>query len=214
MIVEQPVTIPGEPSLEAALALPPGAPFGVVLCHPHPRYGGGMDSPDIVAAAEACARRGLATLRFNFRGVGASAGTWDEGRGERDDVRAALAVLRRHLAPPARVALAGYSFGASMATAVAVGSEALAGLALIAPPLATPGWHRPGPLAIGGPLLVVAGSEDPYCPHAALAALATVMPEAIVTVIDGADHFFSTGLEALDAALADWAATVVLATWG
>ena len=208
MIVEQPVTIPGEPSLEAALALPPGAPFGVVLCHPHPRYGGDMDSPVVVAAAEACARRGLATLRFNFRGVGASAGTWDEGRGERDDVRAALAVLRRHLAPPARVALAGYSFGASMATAVAVGSEALAGLALIAPPLATPGWHRPGPLAIDGPLLVVAGSEDPYCPQAALAALAMVMPEAIVTVIDGADHFFSTGLQALDAALADWAAKV------
>jgi alpha/beta superfamily hydrolase len=214
MIVEQPVTIPGGPSLEAALALPPGAPFGVVLCHPHPRYGGDMDSPVVVAAAEACARRGLATLRFNFRGVGASAGTWDEGRGERDDVRAALAVLRRHLAPPARVALAGYSFGASMATAVAAEGEPLAGLALIAPPLATPGWHRPGPLAIDGPLLVVAGSEDPYCPRAALTTLATVMPEAIVTLIDGADHFFSTGLEALDAALADWAATVVLATWG
>ena len=208
MIVEQPVTIPGERSLEAALALPPGAPLGVVLCHPHPRYGGDMDSPVVVVAAEACARRGLATLRFNFRGVGASAGTWDEGRGERDDVRAALADLRRQLAPPAQVALAGYSFGASIATAVAAGSEALAGLALIAPPLATPGWHRPGPLAIDGPLLVVAGSEDPYCPRAALAALATMMPEAIVTVIDGADHFFSTGQEALDAALADWAAKV------
>ena len=58
-----------------------------------------MDSPVVVAAAEACAGRGLATLRFNFRGVGASAGAWDEGRGERDDVRAALADLRRRLAP-------------------------------------------------------------------------------------------------------------------
>lgn len=206
MIAERPVTIPGEPSLEAALALPPGAPLGVVICHPHPRYGGDMDSPVVVAAAEACARRGLATLRFNFRGVGSSAGAWDEGWGERDDVRAALADLRRQLAPPARVALAGYSFGASMATAVAAGGEPLAGLALIAPPLATPGWQRSGPLAIDGPLLVVAGSEDPYCPRAALATLATVIPEAIVTVIDGADHFFFTGLDALDAALADWAA--------
>ena len=208
MIAERPVTIPGEPSLEAAVALPPGAPVGVVLCHQHPRYGGDMDSPVVVAAAEACARRGLATLRFNFRGVGASAGRWDEGHGERDDVRSALAELRRQLAPPARVALAGYSFGASMATAVAGGGEPLAGLALIAPPLATPGWQRPGPLAIDGPLLVVAGSEDPYCPRAALATLATAMPEAILTVIDGADHFFSTGLQALDAALADWAAKV------
>jgi alpha/beta superfamily hydrolase len=206
MIAERPVTIPGEPSLEAALALPPGATLGVVLCHPHPRYGGDMDSPVVVTAAEACARRGLATLRVNFRGVGASAGAWDEGRGERDDVRAALADLRRRLAPPARVALAGYSFGASMAAAVAAGGEPLAGLALIGPPLATPGWQRPGLLAIDGPLLVVAGSEDPYCPRAALATLATEMPGAIVTVIDGADHFFFTGLEALDAALADWAA--------
>lgn len=208
MIAERPVTILGEPSLEAALALPSDAHLGVVLCHPHPRYGGDMDSPVVVAAAEVCARRGLATLRFNFRGVGASTGTWDEGRGERDDVCAALADLRRQLARPAQVALAGYSFGASMATAVAGGGEPLAGLALIAPPLATPGWHRPGPLAIDGPLLVVAGSEDPHCPRAALAALAAVMPTAIVTVIDGADHFFSTGLEALDVALADWAAKV------
>jgi alpha/beta superfamily hydrolase len=209
MIAERLVTIPGEPSLEAALALPPGAPLGVVLCHPHPRYGGDMDSPVVVAAAEACARQGLATLRFNFRGVGVSAGAWDEGRGERDDVRAALAHLRHQLAPPARVALAGYSFGASMATAVAGGGEPLAGLALIAPPLATPGWHRPGPLAVDGPLLIVAGSEDPYCPRAALAALATVMPNAIVSVIDGADHFFLPGLKALDTALADWAAKVL-----
>lgn len=208
MIAERSVTIPGEPSLEAALALPPDARLGVVLCHPHPRYGGDMDSPIVVAAAEACARRGLATLRFNFRGVGASAGAWDEGRGERGDVRAALADLRRQLAPPARVALAGYSFGASMATAVAAGGEPLAGLVLIAPPLATPGWQRPGPLAIDGPLLVVAGSEDPYCPRPALATLAAVMPGAIVTVLDGADHFFVTGLEALDAALADWAAKI------
>ena len=93
-----------------------------------------------------------------------------------------------------------------MATAVAADGEPLAGLALIAPPLAIPGWQRPGPLAIDGPLLVVAGSEDPYCPRPALATLATAIPEAIVTVIDGADHFFFTGLEALDAALADWAA--------
>jgi alpha/beta superfamily hydrolase len=54
----------------------------------------------------------------------------------------------------------------------------------------------------------VAGSEDPYCPRAALATLTTATPEAILTVIDGADHFFSSGLQALDAALADWATKV------
>src|SRR5687768_18050842 len=134
MIPERPVTIPlpGGITLEGALALPPGAEAGVVICHPHPRYGGDMDSPVVLTAIDACMGQGLATLRFNFRGVGDSGGGWDEGRGERDDVRAALAHLRGLLGSPARVGLAGYSFGAAMSAAVAAGGEPLAGLALIA----------------------------------------------------------------------------------
>jgi uncharacterized protein len=149
---------------------------------------------------------GLATLRFNFRGVGASHGAWDEGRGERMDVRSAIAHLRRALEPPARIALAGYSFGAAMAAEVAASGEPLAGLALIAPPMAVGGrqWWRP--VAVDGPLLVVAGGEDEYCPREALAGGATAMPAATITVIDGADHFFSTGLGAVDAAVAGWVA--------
>ena len=79
MIPEQPLTLrtPGRPDLEAALAMPPGATGGVVVCHPHPQYGGDMDNPVVVTAARAAARAGLATLRFNFRGVGASAGVWE-----------------------------------------------------------------------------------------------------------------------------------------
>jgi uncharacterized protein len=207
MIPEQAVTVrsgPG-PALEAALAVPPGARVGVVVCHPHPRYGGDMDSPIVATAAAACVRQGVATLRFNFRGVGASEGAWDEGRGERDDVRAALACLRSRLAEPAPVGLAGYSFGAAMAASVAATGEPLAGLALIAPPLATPGWPSPGPPDGAAPLLIVAGSEDSYCPPGALASLATAWPTATVTVIDGADHFFFTGLPELEAALEDWA---------
>ena len=125
MIPEQPVTIPFAPgqSLEGALTLPDRCPAGVVLCHPHPRYGGDVDSPVVVAAAEAGAGQGLATLRFNFRGVGDSGGAWDEGRGEQDDVRAALALLQQRLQPIARLALAGYSFGASMSSRVAVATS-------------------------------------------------------------------------------------------
>jgi len=208
MIPEQPVTIPAGPgpSLQAALGVPAGARVGVVICHPHPRYGGDMDSPVVVTAASACARHGVATLRFNFRGVGASSGAWDEGRGERDDVRAALACLRDRLDAPASVALAGYSFGAAMAAAVATGGERLAGLALIAPPLATPTWPGPGSPDVAGPLLVVAGSEDGYCSRQGLSSLAASWPTATVTVIDGADHFFFTALAELDVALAGWAA--------
>ena len=102
MIPEQPVTIPFAPgrSLEGALTLPDRCPAGVVLCHPHPRYGGDMDSLVVVAAAEACAGQGLATLRFNFRGVGGSGGAWDEGRGEQDDVRAASLSCSNGSSPP------------------------------------------------------------------------------------------------------------------
>ena len=164
-----------------------------------------MDSPVVVTAVQACSRANLATLRFNFRGVGSSGGAWDEGRGEQDDVRTAVSHLRSLLGPAARVAMAGYSFGAAMAAAVAAGGEPLAGLALIAPPLAMRGLPRM-PLAINGPVRIVAGRADTHCPAEALAGLAGSWPAATITVIDGADHFFFGGLQALDAALADWAA--------
>jgi alpha/beta superfamily hydrolase len=209
MIPERPVTIGAatRPALEGALALLPAAAAGVVVCHPHPLYGGDMDSPVVLTATQAGARANLATLRFNFRGVGGSGGAWDEGRGEQDDVRMALSHLRGLLRPPARIALAGYSFGAAMAAAVAAGGESLAGLALIAPPLARLGLPA-APPAVDGPLLVVAGSADTYCPADALASLAAAWPLATVTVIDGADHFFFGELDALDTALAGWAAKV------
>jgi alpha/beta superfamily hydrolase len=207
MIPERPAAIASGAgiTLEGALAQPAGAAAGLVVCHPHPRHGGDMDSPVVALATESCGHRGLATLRFNFRGVGRSQGAWDEGRGEQDDVRAALAYLRGALGSMARVALAGYSFGASMAAAVVAGGELPAGLALIAPPVSFPAWQRPGALPIEGPLLIVAGSEDTYCPLEALAALARARPTATVTVIDGADHFFYSGHDELAAALDDWA---------
>jgi alpha/beta superfamily hydrolase len=164
-----------------------------------------MDSPVVVTAVQACARANLATLRFNFRGVGGSRGAWDEGCGEQDDVRAAVSHLKSLLGPIGRVALAGYSFGAAMAAAVAAGGGPLAGLALIAPPLAMRGLP-PAPPAVDGPVRIVAGSADTYCPAEALAGVARTWPATTLTVIDGADHFFFGGLEALDAALAEWAA--------
>jgi uncharacterized protein len=207
MITEEAVALPAGPglALEAALALPPGAPAGVVVCHPHPLYGGDMDSPVVMAAVAACAGAGLATLRFNFRGVGGSGGAWDEGRGEQDDVRAALAHLRGRLPAGTPVALAGYSFGAAMAVAVAAGGERLAGLALIAPPLAMRPLPAAAPPGLDGPLLVVAGGADAYCPGEALADVRHALPSATVTVIDGADHFFFTGMDGLAAALSAWA---------
>ena len=167
-----------------------------------------MDSPVVTTAAGACQGQGLATLRFNFRGVGGSRGAWDEGRGEQDDVRAALAFLGQRLSPTAALALAGYSFGASMAARVATGSDRLAGLALIAPPLASPGWQPLSAFHVEGPILLVAGRDDQYCPPDALAALGRMIPAATLTVVDGTDHFFFTALEALASAVAGWASRI------
>ena len=198
--------------LEGVLAMPPEPRVGVVLCHPHPLYGGDMDNPVVLAIAAACLDAGLATLRFNFRGVGGSGGAWDEGPGEQDDVRAALALLRERLPPRGRLALAGYSFGAAMAAAVASAGERLAGLALVAPPLAARAWEPWDPSGLDGPWLVVAGSADAYCRTEALAALGGALPAATVTVIDGADHFFFTGMPRLRAALSAGAGTLARRT--
>jgi len=211
MIPERTLTIPVAPglTLEAALALPADATVGVVLCHPHPLYGGDMHNPVVVRATEVFAEGGLATLRFNFRGVGASSGVWDEGHGEQEDVRAALARLGALLAAPARVALVGYSFGAAMAAAVAAKGAALAGLALVAPPLALrelDGFVPP--TALAGPLLLVAGSDDEYCPRERLERLSVTLPGAEVRVIEGANHFFFGRLFPLGEALGAWAARV------
>jgi uncharacterized protein len=203
-LAEQPATIdvPGAATLEARVSLPPAATAGVVVCHPHPLYGGDMDSGVVVRAVEACAGRNLATLRFNFRGVGASSGTHDDGRGEQDDARAALDDLQRRLPAGAAIALAGYSFGAAIAAKVAEKTP-VAGLALIAPPLrimpmaAAPAGH--------GPVLIVVGAEDQYCPASALDSLRTALPHATITVIEGADHFFFGALDELGAAVGDWA---------
>ena len=211
MIPERTVTIPVAPglTLEAALALPADATVGAVLCHPHPLYGGDMHNPVVVRAAEVCAEAGLATLRFNFRGVGASSGVWDEGHGEQDDVRAALARLGALLVAPARVALVGYSFGAAMAAAVAATGAALGGLALLAPPLALRGLDGfAPPTALAGPLLLLAGSDDEYCPRERLERLGATLPGAEVRVIEGANHFFFGRLFPLGDALGTWAARV------
>jgi alpha/beta superfamily hydrolase len=203
MIAERATTVrAGAETLEARLAVPAGARLGVVIAHPHPLYGGDMDSPVVTTVADACLRRGLATLRFNFRGVGASTGKHDDGRGEQEDARACLAHLQQELGRDGRIALAGYSFGAAVAAAVAEGAP-LAGLALVAPPLRVADVQMPA--RVSGPVLVVVGAEDQYCPAAALETLRGALPMATVIVIEGADHFFFGSLAPLGDAVAAWA---------
>jgi len=85
---------------------------GVVICHPHPLYGGNMYNNVVSAIEDGYAAQGFTTLIFNFRGVGDSKGEYDEGEGEVRDATAAYGVLRKHLDDDAHITLAGYSFGA------------------------------------------------------------------------------------------------------
>lgn len=209
MIAEEPVRLAAGPgvTLEGRLARPDEARGAVVICHPHPLYGGDMENPVVVRAAEVCASAGLAALRFNFRGVGGSTGTHDGGAGERDDVRAALAAART--AAPGLLALAGYSFGASVAARVAAATPDLHGLCLVAPPLAAMPDLAAGLPAFAGPLHVIAGSGDEYCPATALERLAGELPRARVTTVAGGGHFFFGKLYPLGEAVAAWARDVL-----
>jgi alpha/beta superfamily hydrolase len=103
------------------------------------------------------------------------------------------------------VALAGYSFGAAVAAAVAERTR-LAGLLLVAPPLRVTSLRPPA--AVTGPILIVLGAEDQYCPEAALEPIRATLPGATITILAGADHFFLGSLQALAEAVSGWAAAV------
>src|SRR3954447_6700062 len=107
--------------IECAIDAPAGAPRGLaVVCHPHPQFGGTMDNKVVQTLARALLQLGWHSVRFNFRGIGASAGTWDEGRGEVDDALAVVAAFRAEAgASPGPLLLAGFSFGGYVAAEAA-----------------------------------------------------------------------------------------------
>ncbi len=161
-----------------------------------------MENPVALRAAEVARETGLSTLRFNFRGVGRSTGTHARGEGEQDDLKAALAMLQSRQPPGRPLGLVGYSFGAWVAARVAGRTFPLAGLCLIAPPLAMFDFDT----LDGGDMdtLLVAGTRDAYCRPDDLAGLAQRMPAAQTVRIEGADHFFFGKLFPLGEAIRSW----------
>lgn len=122
--------------LEYRLDMPKNAARAVALiCHPHPLYGGTMDNKVVYTLSRAALACDCVSLRFNFRGVGASDGPHDHGKGELEDAKFLLELLRSSH-PELPVFLCGFSFGAYVALSVAAADDALAGLVTIAPPLA------------------------------------------------------------------------------
>jgi uncharacterized protein len=182
----------GELRLEGRLSLPEGASAAAVVCHPHPEYGGTMDNPVVVAATEAMREHGIATLRFNFRGVGASEGSYSGTFAEADDARAAVACLRERL-PAARMALGGYSFGAVVALLAGHDQPDVERLFAIALPASM--FDVEFLLGSGKPKLFLLGDRDQYCSLAALEKLVKRLSgENSLVRLAGADHFLG-GLE-------------------
>jgi alpha/beta superfamily hydrolase len=179
--------------LEAELApsARAGAPVaGFVLCHPHPTYGGSMHTPVPDALFRALPARGVACLRFNFRGVGTSQGTHSGGRDEPRDVVAAIDALAAALDPGTPIHVQGWSFGALMA--LAVPDPRVASWFAVAPPL---GMGIPVSVdAVAGdprPKLVAVGRHDQVVDPERLQGLVGTWASTRVVVIEGTDHFFA-----------------------
>jgi alpha/beta superfamily hydrolase len=195
-VSEQWVHFESDDSLEGMLHWPEGEALlgAIVVCHPHPLYGGNMDYHVVRGIACACADRGVAALRFNFRGVGGSGGQYDDGSGEVRDVAAALDYLRAQVGEGGAVGLAGYSFGSLMAARyVADGGkvDALALIAFVVNPEQFGADAHTGLADYAGPLLAVAGGRDEIGPPEAVeAALAQLGVQGRVLVFPESDHFF------------------------
>jgi alpha/beta superfamily hydrolase len=149
--------------LEAELSLPNayqiGAPVAVV-CHPHSLYGGSLRNKVVHILADTFTELGLPTLRFNFRGVGKSEGKFDQGQGEQEDLKSAIAWLQARF-EGAPLWLAGFSFGAYVAYQ-AHRSLTLDRLLLVAPPISLFVFGQPEPVTI--PWMVIQGSQDEIVP--------------------------------------------------
>jgi alpha/beta superfamily hydrolase len=178
--------------LEGILAIPQGAgPFAVViLCHPHPLYGGSMDNNVMHGLSETLTQASLASFRFNFRGVGGSQGEFGHGPGEQEDVQAAVSFVSTAGEVDAeRIGLAGYSAGAAFALPVAVNDARVKALAAISPPLSMFDFDllRDCPK----PKLLISGNRDDFTPpHHFLEFCQSFSKPEECQMIEGADHFW------------------------
>jgi uncharacterized protein len=176
---------------------------GAVIAPPHPLYGGSMENAVVSELAFVCAQAGLSSLRFNWRGVGASAGTPSGDPQEAaEDYAAALAQLRD--TAPGALVLCGYSFGAAAAVAqlnpsTAQGAQSLL---LVAPPpeLLDLGRLR----AFRGEVLLITGQHDRIAPPASLQGITDLLSTGKLVVLPKVDHFFSVGLAELARESAAW----------
>jgi alpha/beta superfamily hydrolase len=178
----------------------------VVFGHPHPQYGGTMHTKVVYQAAKALSRIGCAVLRFNFRGVGQSAGSFADGIGEPEDFRAGLEFMRGRY-PSARLWAAGFSFGSWIALTVGAGHPDVSTLIGIAPPVTR--YNFEAVAASTKAKFFIQGERDELCPLKDMQQFYARCEEPKeLVVIDGADHLFDGKTtevgDAIEDLLGDW----------
>jgi alpha/beta superfamily hydrolase len=199
------LTIPGPVGpLEALLDTPAAPPrAAVVFAHPHPVYGGTMHTRGVYYGAKGLVRSRCAVLRFNFRGVGTSAGEFDQGRGEVDDFRAALNEMHERY-PGIPLWTAGFSFGAWVALETGATDPRVSALIGIAPPVAGHGFSFPHTLDSTKPKFFVQGDLDELCLLKDLRTFyARLQEPKDLVIIDGASHLFDGQATEVGEALED-----------
>ena len=186
MTEEKVVFEAGDIKLEGLVHNAPGDK-GVVVTHPHPLYGGDMHNNVVETIVQAYLEKGYTTLRFNFRGMGQSTGTYDEGVGEQEDVRAALAYLGGM--GKNSIDLAGYSFGAWVNARGLTSYAQARRLVMVSPPVNFLDFSF---LNYNEKIrLVIAASEDDIGPPGIIKEMIPVWnPDARFSIIQGADHFY------------------------
>jgi alpha/beta superfamily hydrolase len=188
------------------------ATHAALVCHPHPLFGGTMHNKVVYNAMKSLTKFGFHALRFNFRGTGLSGGVHDEGRGERDDVRAALDFLDNEFHLP--IIFCGFSFGAATGLKATCGDSRVVGQISLGTPVSVEGrlYEYQFLSDCKTPKLFVSGSQDQYSPEEALhVAFANAAEPKKLVIVPGADHFFVGKLNLMQAAVEEWVAEKIAA---
>jgi len=173
-----------------------------VVCHPHPLFGGTMHNKVVFQTAKALQQYGIPVLRFNFRGVGWSEGIHDKGRGEEEDVRAALDYLATEF-PGRPILVAGFSFGSVVGLRAGCADARVAELIGLGLPADDSDFSFLG--ACPKPKLIVQGGNDQFGTRKNVESVfATISEPKRLVIVEGADHFFTGQLEKVGAAIGDW----------
>jgi uncharacterized protein len=181
------------------------APFTVLVCHPHPLGGGTFHNKVVFQTMKAFQTLGLPVLRFNFRGTGRSEGVHDDGRGEQDDVRAALDWLDTEFKRP--ILFAGFSFGAAVGLEACCGDPRVRGLVGLGLPVRAEGrnYHYDFLANCTQPKLFISGTNDQFGPRTSVeAVIAKAHPPSETVWVEGADHFFVGKPNQVQAAIRNW----------